>query len=316
MENQEKSDSQRASDITQLADLAREYMWDLPARRALEAKNVLIEPNRFYSQLPSIADIENSFEYRAEFKAKGAWWDETLFDINRVSEFMRRTQPYADEFDPPFEGDRTNPNGYFWGNPAFSYSDAMAYWCNIRAHQPNHIVEIGSGFSSLVAAKALEKNGRGKLSCIEPFPPNWLQPALPAMSLIKSPIQDISIDAFNDLFEDGDILMIDSTHTVKAGSDCLWIYLKLLPAIRADIFVHVHDIPLPYAASGKRSIESRINWVEPYLLMAYLLDNPRISIYFGSNLAANRLPEEAATFMGGKHKAGGGSLWFKQKGRS
>lgn len=63
-------------------------------------------------------------------------------------------------------------------------------------------------------------------------------------------------------------------------------------------------------------VVSRTNWVEPYLLMAYLLDNPRVNIYFGSNLATNRLPEESAVFMGGKQKAGGGSFWFKQKGRT
>ena len=51
----------------------------------------------------------------------------------------------------------------------------------------------------------------------------------------KSPRQmnDLVLNAqgLSQSLQDGDILFIDSTHTVKTGSDCLHIYLRLLPKI-------------------------------------------------------------------------------------
>lgn len=307
--------AQRKNELKTMADLARKYMWDSDAQRELQKFGVMTEPNRFYSQLPSIDNIENSFEYRPEFEPKGVWWDDTLFNLDTIREFMNVMQEFADEFNPPKDGNYNDPKGYFWTNPAFSYCDAMSYWCNIRARKPNHIVEIGSGFSTLIAAKALKKNGHGKLTCVEPYPMLFLKENIPDINLIDRFIQDISVEEFDELFEDGDIFFIDSTHVVKSGSDCLWIYLKILPALSRDLYVHVHDIPLPYPFTKVRGIERRINWIEPYLLMGYLLENKRTSVYFSSSITHNLLKEEGDIFMGGKMPTGGASIWFEQKGR-
>ena len=61
----------RREELTQLAKLARKYMWDMPAQRILQDHGVMTEPNRFYSQLPSLKDIEGSFEYSATHSEKG-----------------------------------------------------------------------------------------------------------------------------------------------------------------------------------------------------------------------------------------------------
>ena len=59
-------------------------------------------------------------------------------------------------------------------------------------------------------------------------------------------------------------------------------------------------------------MESRIHWAEMYLLMAYLLENPRVETLFSSKLCATLLQEEGLALMGGE---GGGSFWFHQTGR-
>ena len=189
----------------------------------------------------------------------------------------------------------------------------MSYYCFIRMVKPNIIVEIGSGFSTLVAIEAVKRNGFGSISCIEPFPRPFLKENT-FISLDERAAQDISSVELNDLLHDNDILFIDSTHTVKSGSDCLHIYLRLLPKITSDIYIHAHDVYLPYGLPRDWLLERQVFWTEQYLLMAFLLDNPKTTVLFGSayNSAVNQ--EKARALMGGKWGIGGGSLWFKYRG--
>ncbi len=305
----------RHKELNQLTRLAKKYMWDLPAQRVLQDRGVMTEPNRFYSQLPSLKDIETSFEHDPAHSDQGVWWTDNLFDLDRFRAEIKTLTPYGADFDPPLTGDSINPTQYFWNNPAFNKCDAMAYWCYIRRYRPENVVEIGSGFSSFIAAAALKANGKGRLTCIEPYPPKWLEENLTDIDLIKRPIQDFPTTEFDALFEDGDIIMIDSTHTVKLGSDCLWIYLKLLPSLSQDLYIHVHDISRPFAMSAERATEKRIHWTEMYLLMAYLLENPRVETLFSSRVCKRVLKAEGLELMGNKIPPGGGSFWFRQAGR-
>ena len=128
--------------------------------------------------------------------------------------------------------------------------------------------------------------------------------------LIRKPVQQVSVEFFDAMLEDGDILFIDSTHTVKTGSDCLYLYLKVLPALRNRVIVHVHDVFLPDAMPQSWALEKQIYWTEQYLLLAYLLDNPRTTVWFGSHYHLLQHPGNLADFMYGRAGAGGGSFWF------
>lgn len=306
----------RQQELADLIRLANKYMWnDTEAHTVLQEAGVTIEPARFYSQRPTVADIQNSFEYSSAFTEYGPYFDPEIFNLAAISTYCAEIEPFAGEFNPPQEGNLNDPAGFFWRNPAFSFADAMAYWCTIRARKPNKVIEIGSGFSSLIAADALKANGHGELVCIEPYPKDWLARSLPEMRLIKAPVQSLDPQIIADEFSDGDILFIDSTHTVKIGSDCLWIYLRLLASINKHLLVHVHDIFLPFAHPQQAVLEKHVHWTEAYLLLAYLTDNPRTDVVFGSMLTARFLPKEAQRLMGGKWSAGGGSFWFTQAPR-
>lgn len=292
-----------------LAVLLKSLMWARPeVREEMQRNGVNIIPVHFYSTVPSIEEIRNSFEF---VSSEGPpYLDASIFDVHYMRQVLNELMQYANEFNPPAQGDEANPTGYFWGNSQFSHSDAMAYYAMIRHHKPKRIVEVGSGFSTLVASAALAQNGSGEIVCIEPFPRSFLHTVPGVVRVVKQPVQQLDSAFFNQLLEDGDFLFIDSTHTVKVGSDCVHLYLRILPALLHKVMVHVHDVFLPEAMPQEWALNKHIYWTEQYLLMAYLLDNHRVKVCFGSNYHRLMNFEMLTHLMHGRANAGGGSLWF------
>jgi hypothetical protein len=64
---------------------------------------------------------------------------------------------------------------FYYDNPAFLSGDAEFLYSMVRYFKPRKLVEVGSGFSSLMALKAMEANReedgtcRSEMICIEPF---------------------------------------------------------------------------------------------------------------------------------------------------
>jgi hypothetical protein len=300
------------AELKQLIALAKRALWGTPeVRGTLQNNNINLTPANFYSNLPLIADIEHSFEYR---EANEEVYNAGLFDREVIEAFIDEISVYAGEFEMPEEGDRENPDGFFWKNPAFSYSDAMSYYCILRHFKPDHVLEVGSGFSTLVADAAMRKNGSGRVTLIEPYPKAFLKRLDSVDRIIESFAQDIPVPDFVSLIESAGVWFIDSTHTVKIGSDCLYLYLKVMPEIRKDIIVHTHDVFLPFGMPKKKALEKHIYWTEQYLLYAYMLDNPKIDVLFGSAYANKVLPEALSRLMSGHYRGGGGSIWYRLKG--
>ena len=52
----------------------------------------------------------------------------------------------------------------------FRGTDALVTYCMVRHFQPRLIIEVGSGFSSLILGQAAAKNSGSALICIDPFP--------------------------------------------------------------------------------------------------------------------------------------------------
>ena len=203
---------------------------DRETRERIQRPGANIVPINFYSDTPSIHEIETSYEYATK---EPPYSDAEMFDVAKFRQTVEWLMEFSAEFDPPVDGDERTCRRYFWKNSAFSCSDAMAYYCFIRRIRPATIVEIGSGFSTLIALEAIEKNGAGAVQCIEPFPREFLKND-DRITLHAVKAQDIQPEFLNDTLQDNDILFIDSTHTVKTGSDCLHIYLRLLPKIKGS----------------------------------------------------------------------------------
>lgn len=272
-------------------------------RKALQDEyGVTITRSDFYSEIPTITDI---------ISARSSSLD--LTSIFPSGETMKRVLNdlvgFSSEFSPPQESE--SDNEYSWDKNSFSFSDAMAYYAFIRAYKPKQIIEVGSGASTLVAKKACAQNGYGKITCIEPFPSEALC-SLGGVELIRKRVQDLPTTFFNDNIGDGDILFIDSTHTVKHNSDCLHLYLNAIPSITSSVLIHAHDIFLPKPLPDGHMIEHQVYWNEQYLLYAYLLMNHRTEVLYGSNWHFINNKSGLDDFMHGRCQSGGASFWFRQ----
>lgn len=300
----------REDEFAYLISFAKRALWSPPdVRRRIQDHGINITPANFYSEVPLVTDIEGSFEYDMD---PPPYVD--LFDHDRVARTMEHLAPHAEEFAPPRRADPDDPTQFHWDNPAFSRLDAMAYYCMLRHLQPNRVVEIGAGWSTLVADMALRANGTGTITVIEPYPKDFLE-GLPSVErLVRRPVQDFPVQELVDLVDGSDVLFIDSTHTVKIGSDCLYIYLQLLPRLQEPVVAHSHDVFLPFGMPRRHALDRHVYWTEQYLLAALLHGDPGASVLFGSMYAREYLQDEARAMMHGRETAGGGSLWYALNG--
>ena len=192
---------------------------------------------------------------------------------------------YSRELEALFTSSRYDPT-----NAAFGPLDAATLYCMIRETRPNRIIEIGSGHSTIVASEAIKASDYSpEFICIEPYLPDYLRDTPAEVSkIIETPLQKVPLEWFGSLGE-GDLLFIDSTHVVRFGSDVLYEYLTILPALAKGVRIHVHDIFLPNDYPVRWLKESRFFWNEQYLLEALLLMNPSFKVEVPVNAVTQSL---------------------------
>lgn len=173
-------------------------------------------------------------------------------------------------------------------------------------------MEIGSGWSTKIAAAACLRNDSGKLISIEPYPQPILKKGFPGLSeLIERKVEDIP-PKFFDKLNSGDILFVDSSHTVKIGGDVNYIFFEILPRINKGVYVHLHDIFLPYDYPKDWVLNERRFWAEQYLLHAFLLFNDTFEIVFVRGYLNNKYPRAMKKAFPDFVPIGGGSFWMRK----
>lgn len=284
----------------------KDLLWEPEWRAEFEKRGMIVVPGGFYYPVPTPEEIADSFEAREQLP----YGNPAIFDRELLREELLDLLTFAAEFDPPKHSDQ--PDEYAWDSGMIGYSDAMAYYTMIRSRRPEVVVEVGAGFSTLIALEAVRRNGTGRIVCVEPHPRAFMGNL--DVELVQRPVQELSPDWFAERLPEGAFLFIDSTHAVKVGSDCLHLYLRVLPALRERVLVHVHDFHLPHGTPGSW-IERRLFWTEQYLVFAYLLGNPATRVIFGSDANMVWHRDLMLELMHGREVAGGGSLWFEQATR-
>ena len=165
----------------------------------------------------------------------------------------------------------------------------------VRHFQPRLIIEVGGGFSSLIVGEAAAKNNSSALICIEPFPQEFLRRRFPGLhSLIEKRVEDVDLDFFSQLGP-GDILFIDSSHTVKIGGDVNYLFLEVLPRLKPGVIVHVHDIFLPFDYRRDWVMEEFRFWTEQYLLQAFLTFNSEFEVLMANSYLSHSHKEDLKT---------------------
>jgi hypothetical protein len=167
---------------------------------------------------------------------------------------------------------------YFQENRWFPPLDAGVLHCMIRHFQPERVVEIGSGFSTYVSAKAslLNKESGGvecELSAIDPYPNETLKRGFRGLSrLITKRVEQVELSFFSQLREN-DILFIDTSHVSRIGGDVNYIYLEILPRLNRGVIIHVHDIFFPKEYPREWVCNNGWFYSEQYILHAFLAFN-------------------------------------------
>lgn len=166
-------------------------------------------------------------------------------------------------------------------NTWFAGADAVVYALMLRDIRPRRVIEVGSGYSSALALDLADTflNDEVDFTFIEPDATrvrSLVTSADLAGRLHECPVQDIPLATFEALSA-GDILAIDSSHVMRAGSDVQCLLFEVVPALRAGVLVHVHDIfhPFEYPASWLAS-GTALN--EAYAWRTLLQSNTRLRI--------------------------------------
>lgn len=249
--------------------------------------------NHFYEPVPDTRDLTAGIFGRERMPA-GIDIDDRR-QIELVEEFAGRFRAEYEMFP-----EQARPHTRFYlRNNTFEEVDAEILYCLIRSVRPSRIIEIGSGFSTVLMAQAIERNCReGASECalisIDPYPSRVVRGiGSGSMQLIGKPVQEVGAALFETLGEN-DILFIDSSHVLKIGSDVQYEFLEILPRLRAGVFVHVHDIFIPreYPESWVR--QNRWFWSEQYVLEAFLAYNRAFEVVWAGRYMHLRHPHTLA----------------------
>jgi len=219
------------------------------------------------------------------------------------------------DYDYPEQGGAdTQQTRFYTRNSQFSWLDSRSLFVLMRHWQPERVIEVGSGYSSLLMADVNARflGGRTDITCIEPYPRPFLRSPQSGVRLLEQKVQEVDLARFAEL-QAGDLLFIDSSHVSKSGSDVNHLYLKVLPTLRPGVRVHVHDIFLPREYPIEWVIHENRSWNEQYMLQALLMYSSRFRVIYGCNYAHIRFPElVVAALAHPKGKSyGGGSFYFE-----
>jgi predicted O-methyltransferase YrrM len=249
---------------------------------------VHVLPVHYYSAVPDLIELERS----REVWARKSGLPGVAVDLDaQVRNLEALCLPYQAEVagNPAYRHAVEQEFG-----PGYGYVEAQALHGVVRSLRPRRVIEVGSGVSTWCLLHALQRNREEtgdafSLTCVEPHPSPRLR-SLAGIRLIEREVQRVRFDeGFAELGE-GDLLFIDSSHTVKPGGDVTYLILEILPRLRPGVVVHVHDIFLPYDYP-RMLLRTFFHWMETALLHAFLVGNDRAEIVFCESMLHYERPD-------------------------
>ena len=263
--------------IQKLKKLPKSLKYKIFGRKIFElfqGFGINVIPDHFYSSIPNIKELKNSQSWRKPY---------SLIDINGTDlekqlQWVKtccseKNQEIMKSKDIHFLSCQENEYGFGKIEADFLYSF-------ISRFQPQKIIQIGCGVSTKTILMATQdKNYKADITCIEPYPTPYLieRSRSSEINLIAEKAQEVSLDLLTNIGEN-DLFFVDSTHTVKPGSEVNRIILEVLPRLKKGTFVHFHDIYFPYDYHPEILTKQIYFWNESILLQAYLTNNPKYEI--------------------------------------
>ena len=169
----------------------------------------------------------------------------------------------------------------FRGNPHCSPTDAAVLFAMIAQHEPTRLMEVGSGYSTLVMAHAKRvRSLPGEVIAIDPEPRIDVSEHVDAMVLRA--VQEVPVEDFTIMMR-GELLLIDSTHVYTRGNEVGYLLEKVLPALPEGILLGFHGVRLPRNYTAE---ELRRGYSEQEQILAYLRQRPGAQVLFSGGWMA------------------------------
>jgi predicted O-methyltransferase YrrM len=249
---------------------------------------VSILPHHFYSQIPDIAELRKDPYWQAPSSMYGVSGCEIPGQV-----------AFAESCCPPelagalpgmdIHQTAIRENGEDGG---YGPIEAEFLYCFIRTKKPRKIVQVGCGVSTAIILRAAKDAGyQPEVVCVEPYPMPFLEKASREgrIKLVKEKAQKVDLQILTNLNKN-DFFFVDSTHTVKPGSEVNRILLEVLPRLAPQVWIHFHDIYFPY--DYKRDIldGDLFFWSESSLLHAFLINNQHCGVRVSMSMLHYQTP--------------------------
>jgi len=272
------------------------------------------EPGHFYSPIPDMQFVQKNkltLFNREVSELPGIELNDNiqLCLLERIAEHYS-TMPHTDSSRQDLR--------YTFENNMYRHTDAIFLYGILCEMKPKRIIEVGGGYTTTLMLDVLDTSPELNFSLvtIEPYPDRLLsllkEHDKQALKLIQRPIQDIPKSVFEQL-KPGDILFVDSSHISKIGSDVNYLLFEILPALKAGVYIHFHDVfyPFEYPESW---VEKGKFWNEGYMLRAFLQYNHDFQIVCWNHYLSLK-HSHTADFKKMEQCAhdSGGSLWLKKQ---
>ncbi|MEX1202382.1 MAG: class I SAM-dependent methyltransferase [Ferruginibacter sp.] len=272
-------------------------------------------PGHFYS---SVLDLDYIREIKDQLWATPKEMKGINLNVDYQVQLLKKMATAFSEMH--FAKEKTASQRYYTNNPSFPEADALALALMMRHYKPKRIIEVGSGYSSMVMLDVNEQffdNGID-ITFVEPYPDMMLNKLLTnndrnTVTVYEQKIQVVDPKIFLAL-EENDILFIDNSHVSKTGSDVNHVFFEVLPYIKKGVVVHIHDIFHQFIYPQAWVLEYRLNWNEIYTLRSFLMYNDTFQLeMFVNHLQKENAPMLETILPGMAEKTGtGGSCWMRK----
>jgi len=251
-----------------------------PAGRVVDPTKFDVVEKGFYSPVPDVHDVGPD-HFDRPHGLRGI-----ELDLDAQMRFIEEElAAWIVEFAPPPKATGV-PGEYFVDNGVYASVDGDVLYAMARHLPPRQVIELGSGHSTLVLARAARDNAatgtETHVTTIDPYRNPIVPDDLEGLAELRAErAQDVPLEEFEALGE-GDVLFVDTSHVAKTGSDVNFVILDVLPALAPGVYVHFHDIFLPYEYH-RHWVENGPYWNEQYLLQAFLALNPHYEVVLANH---------------------------------
>lgn len=273
--------------------------------RFWEIFGIHIIPNHFYWPIRDSRKLEKH-DFNMTFPLDGI-----DIDLSAMKELLFDFEKYKEEYALIHHESGYSSNG-----------DGAILYSMLREVRPKKIIEVGSGFSTVIMDEALRKNNEvsgfeAQIISVEPYPKPVLRKIVatsPNVSLVEQCVEQLDVSFFQQL-ESMDVLFIDTSHVVDIANDVHYLYLQVIPQLPIGVLVHIHDIRFPFEYPRNWVLKARKYWTEQYLLHMFMAFNDSYEIVFSSNYLYQIDRVAMADVLHGLHAEGEGwpgSFWIRR----